>query len=189
MCCSTLLSSQRVAAVQPVSNTRIGSLAWQEDAERWIDDLDELETLTGRARRQAEAYRSLAASGGTVELAHLTGPSGFSRSVIRGLEDKGLAVVEDRIVERDTVAIAEAHGVEPVGDAALFGNGQAVPGGVDVEREIGPLDHRLAGAVERFVLGREAAACAQREAERDSERTSELAIDCLGHDTLPLIRS
>ena len=68
---------------------------------RWIEDLDELETLTGRARRQAEAYKSLAASGGTVELAHLTGPSGFSRSVIRGLEKKGLAIVEDRIVERD----------------------------------------------------------------------------------------
>lgn len=68
---------------------------------RWIDDLDELEALTGRARRQADAYKSLATSGGTVELAHLTGPSGFSRSVIRGLEEKSLAVVEDRIVERD----------------------------------------------------------------------------------------
>lgn len=68
---------------------------------RWIDDLEELEALTGRARRQADAYKSLATSGGTVELAHLTGPAGFSRSVIRGLEEKSLAVVEDRIVERD----------------------------------------------------------------------------------------
>jgi primosomal protein N' (replication factor Y) len=98
----------------PVKTERIVRL------ERWIDDLDELETLTGRARRQAEAYRSLAASGGTVELAHLTGASGFSRSVIRGLEDKGLAVVEDRIVERDPFAsmtyVDQRH--EPTGPQA-----------------------------------------------------------------------
>ncbi len=72
--------------------------------ERWIDDLEELEALFGRARRQAEAYHALTASGGTVELAHLTGQAGFSRSVVQGLEDKGLAVVEDREVQRDPFA-------------------------------------------------------------------------------------
>jgi primosomal protein N' (replication factor Y) len=72
--------------------------------ERWIDDIEELNSLMGRARRQADAYQALAGSGGTVELAHLTGQAGFSRSVIRGLEEKGLAVVEDREVERDPFA-------------------------------------------------------------------------------------
>ncbi len=71
---------------------------------RWIDDLEDLNALVGRARRQADAYQALAGSGGTVELAHLTGQAGFSRGVIRGLEEKGLAVVEDRQVERDPFA-------------------------------------------------------------------------------------
>jgi len=79
----------------PVKTERIVRL------ERWIEDLEELESLFGRAKRQAEAYGALAASGGTVELAHLTGQAGFSRSVVRGLEDKGLAVVEERQVDRD----------------------------------------------------------------------------------------
>ena len=71
---------------------------------RWIDDIEELNGLVGRARRQADAYQALAGSGGTVELAHLTRQAGFSRSVIRGLEEKGLALVEDREVERDPFA-------------------------------------------------------------------------------------
>ncbi|HAT18160.1 MAG TPA: primosomal protein N' [Gemmatimonadetes bacterium] len=71
---------------------------------RWIDDIEELNGLVGRARRQADAYRALAGSGGTVELAHLTRQAGFSRGVIHGLEEKGLAVVEDREVERDPFA-------------------------------------------------------------------------------------
>ena len=71
---------------------------------RWIDDIEVLNVLVGRARRQADAYQALAGSGGTVELAHLTGQAGFSRGVIRGLEEKGLALVEDREVERDPFA-------------------------------------------------------------------------------------
>ena len=71
---------------------------------RWIDDIEDLNVLVGRARRQADAYQALAGSGGTVELAHLTGQAGFSRGVIRGLEEKGLAFVEDREVERDPFA-------------------------------------------------------------------------------------
>ena len=82
----------------PVKTERIVRL------ERWIEDLEELEGLFGRAKRQAEAYGALAASGGTVELAHLTGQAGFSRSVVRGLEEKGLAVVEERRVDRDPFA-------------------------------------------------------------------------------------
>ena len=82
----------------PVKSARVVRVA------RWIDDIEELNALVGRARRQADAYQALAGSGGTVELAHLTGQSGFSRGVIRGLEEKGLAVVEDREVERDPFA-------------------------------------------------------------------------------------
>jgi primosomal protein N' (replication factor Y) len=82
----------------PVKTERVVRLA------RWIDDIEDLNKLVGRARRQADAYQALAASGGTVELAHMTGQAGFSRGVIRGLEEKGLALVEDREVERDPFA-------------------------------------------------------------------------------------
>lgn len=99
------LAAARVLSVEtlpprapPIKTERVVRVA------RWIDDLEELNTLVGRARRQADAYQVLAGSGGTAELAHLTGQSGFSRSVIKGLEEKGLAVVEDREVERDPFA-------------------------------------------------------------------------------------
>ena len=82
----------------PVKTERVVRVA------RWIDDIEDLNMLVGRARRQADAYQALAGSGGTVELAHLTGQAGFSRGVIRGLEEKGLALVEDREVERDPFA-------------------------------------------------------------------------------------
>ena len=67
----------------PVKTARVVRVA------RWIDDIGELNALVGRARRQVDAYQALAGSGGTVELAHLTGQAGFSRGVIRGLEKKG----------------------------------------------------------------------------------------------------
>ena len=82
----------------PVKTARVVRVA------RWIDDIEELNESVGRARRQADAYQALAGYGGTVELAHLTGQAGFSRGVIRGLEEKGLALVEDREVERDPFA-------------------------------------------------------------------------------------
>jgi primosomal protein N' (replication factor Y) len=40
-------------------------------------------------------------SGGNVDLGSLVGDHGFSRSVIRGLEEKGIAVIEDRERNRD----------------------------------------------------------------------------------------
>ena len=88
----------------PVKTERIVRLL------RWIEDLEELDGLLGRARRQAEAYQALAASGGTVELAHLTKQAGFSRSVVRGLEEKELVVVEEREVERDPFARIPVEG-------------------------------------------------------------------------------
>ncbi len=68
---------------------------------RWLPDLAEREEVFGRANRQHEAYELLEASGGAVELAHLTGQGGFSRSVITGLEEKELVVVQDEEVLRD----------------------------------------------------------------------------------------
>ena len=82
----------------PVKTERVVRLV------RWIEDIEELDALVGRARRQADAYQALAGAGGTLELAHLTGQAGFSRGVIRGLEEKGLALVEDRELERDPFA-------------------------------------------------------------------------------------
>ena len=82
----------------PVKTERVVQLV------RWVEDLKELEGIFGRARRQAQAYRTLAVSGGALGLAHLTGQAGFSRSVIGGLQKKGLAVVQEREVRRDPFA-------------------------------------------------------------------------------------
>ncbi len=58
-------------------------------------DLAERLALLGRARRQKECYELLEASGGALELVELRGRGGFSPSVIAGLQDKGLVVVEE----------------------------------------------------------------------------------------------
>jgi len=68
---------------------------------RWLSDLAERDEIFGRAPRQREAYNVLEGSGGGLELTHLLKQGGFSRSVIRGLEDRGLALVEDEEVLRD----------------------------------------------------------------------------------------
>ena len=70
---------------------------------RSIGTLDELESTFGRAPRQREAYERLQESGGTRTLAALV-ESGFSRSVVRGLEAKGLARVTREPVLRDPFA-------------------------------------------------------------------------------------
>ena len=67
----------------------------------WIADLAEREERFGRAARQRECYEVLEASGGSRDLAELQEADGFSRSVIQGLESKGLVVVEDRELSRD----------------------------------------------------------------------------------------
>lgn len=78
---------------------------------KWIEALDEVETTFRRARRQREAYEQLASNAGILELAHLTGQHGFSRAVITGLEEKGVAEVVDEEVMRDPFAARPA--VEP----------------------------------------------------------------------------
>ena len=79
---------------------------------RELLDLGEREEVFGRARRQREAFAALEDAGGSLALAHLTDQGGFSRSVIGGLEEKGLVVVADEEVMRDP--FASGHDVVPV---------------------------------------------------------------------------
>jgi len=78
--------------------------------ERIVRVVRRLETLAardetfGRAFRQREAYETLEALDGVAALSHLTGQLGFGRSVIAGLEDRGLVELDDRAVERDPFA-------------------------------------------------------------------------------------
>lgn len=89
--------------------------------ERVVRLVKSLDTLTsrdeafGRARRQREAYESLESLDGTATLVHLTGRLGFSRSVIDGLVARGLARLDDRVVERDPFAgpVRPAPGITP----------------------------------------------------------------------------
>jgi primosomal protein N' (replication factor Y) len=77
---------------------------------RWVAIDRELPNLVtrdetfGRARRQREAYEHLEAAGGGSELGELLDKGGFSRSVIAGLEEKGLVRIEDREEVRDPFA-------------------------------------------------------------------------------------
>lgn len=68
---------------------------------RHLGTLQVRDEVFGRAIRQREAYASLEASGGSAQLSHLTGTEGFARSVVQGLEAKGLAVVEAEEEFRD----------------------------------------------------------------------------------------
>ncbi|MSR22981.1 MAG: primosomal protein N' [Gemmatimonadetes bacterium] len=67
----------------------------------WLSDLRVREECFGRARRQRECYEAIEAAGGAFELAILEREHGFSRTVVRALEEKGLARVQDEEVLRD----------------------------------------------------------------------------------------
>jgi primosomal protein N' (replication factor Y) len=98
-----LLSHETVPPKEPgVKTRRVVRLA------RHIGTLGEREELFGRAGRQREAYELLEASGGAAELAHLTDAEGFSRSVVRGLEEKGLVELADEEEIRDPFAATPA---------------------------------------------------------------------------------
>jgi primosomal protein N' (replication factor Y) len=71
---------------------------------RHLGTLAERDEVFGRAGRQREAFELVEASGGAVELGHLTGIEGFSRGVVRGLEEKGLVTLIDEEVMRDPFA-------------------------------------------------------------------------------------
>ncbi len=76
-------------------------------------DLMERETLFRRASRQRECFELLETAEGARELAILTGEDGFSRSVVTGLEEKGLVVVEEEELLRDPFQGREAPGPPP----------------------------------------------------------------------------
>jgi primosomal protein N' (replication factor Y) len=71
---------------------------------RHLENLADRDEVFGRAGRQREAYHFLEAAGGTSELAALTDTEGFSRSVVTGLEEKGLVAVLDEEEFRDPFA-------------------------------------------------------------------------------------
>ena len=73
---------------------------------RHLGMLAERDEIFGQAGRQREAYELLEASGGEAELAHLTKGKGFSRGVVRGLEEKRLVELADEEVIRDPFAAA-----------------------------------------------------------------------------------
>ena len=71
---------------------------------RHLEALAEREEVFGRAGRQEQAYGFIEAAGGSAELSVLTGTEGYSRSVVAGLEDKGLVEVVDEEELRDPFA-------------------------------------------------------------------------------------
>ncbi|MEJ2204639.1 MAG: primosomal protein N', partial [Gemmatimonadota bacterium] len=71
---------------------------------RYLESLGEREAAFGRAARQREAYEVVEASGGAVELSHLLSDLGISRSVVSGLEAKGLVGITQDEVARDPFA-------------------------------------------------------------------------------------
>ena len=74
----------------------------------------ELPTLTarkrafGRAHRQRDAYGALEAMGGEAEVAHMESQLGFSRSVLKGMAEKGVAEIVEEEVRRDPFSEVEA---------------------------------------------------------------------------------
>lgn len=67
---------------------------------REIGTLDDMQRTFGRAKRQQEAYERLQEAGGSQPLAVLL-ENGFSRSVVRGLVQRGVAAVRRETVSRD----------------------------------------------------------------------------------------
>jgi primosomal protein N' (replication factor Y) len=96
----------------------------------WLSDLAARDMAFQRAPRQREAYEFLESSGGNVELSHLLDRGGFSHSVVKGLEAKGLVSLEDQEVIRDPfreMASAPERKLTPTRDqasalAALIGS-------------------------------------------------------------------
>jgi primosomal protein N' (replication factor Y) len=94
-----LLTHETVSPKEPgVKTRRVVRIS------RHIGTLTEREEVFGRAGRQLEAYQLLEASGGAAELAHLTQAEGYSRSVVSGLEEKGLVELIDEEEVRDPFA-------------------------------------------------------------------------------------
>jgi primosomal protein N' (replication factor Y) len=103
-----------------------------------VPSLIERDRVFGRAERQRAAYEAADALGGEVGIKHLTDQLGFSRAVLNGLVDRGLARFEARKKLRDpfgdvvgstpprltseqTAATNAIRGLPPSHCATLFG--------------------------------------------------------------------
>ena len=67
---------------------------------REVGTLEQLDEIFGRAVRQREAFERLLEAGGTQALTAMQ-ENGFSRTVVRGLESKGLVEIREEVVLRD----------------------------------------------------------------------------------------
>ncbi len=105
---------------------------------RTLSSLIERDEIFGRAKKQREAYDALDALGGEASMRRMIGELGFSRGVIRGLVDRGLAALEARERLRDPFegvstppptqpsdaqleAINAIQGLSPAAAVTLFG--------------------------------------------------------------------
>jgi primosomal protein N' (replication factor Y) len=68
---------------------------------RSLPTLTAREEVFGRAHRQRELYEYLETMGGAAEVAHLSDRLGFSRSVVRGLEEREVAEIREEEERRD----------------------------------------------------------------------------------------
>lgn len=82
----------------PVRTERILKLV------RELPTLQQREEVFGRAQRQRACYELLELQGGRAAVSHLVGQLGFSRTVLQGLVEKGVATFVDEVVERDPFA-------------------------------------------------------------------------------------
>jgi len=64
----------------------------------------ERDSAFGRARKQRQAFETLEAIGGSAPVAHLESHYGYSRAVLAGLVDRGLARIDLEAVTRDPFA-------------------------------------------------------------------------------------
>ena len=88
---------------------------------RHLPTLEERERVFGRARRQREAFEALEALGGASTVVELEA-QGFSRSVLSGLAERGVARVTEERIERDPfreLARAESVDHRPTADQRL----------------------------------------------------------------------
>ncbi|MGD2122433.1 MAG: primosomal protein N' [Gemmatimonadota bacterium] len=79
----------------PIRTRRVASI------QRWLPNLAERDEVFRGAPRQRDAYEALESGGGSAELGPFLKQGGFSRSVMKGLEGKGIVSVADMEVMRD----------------------------------------------------------------------------------------
>jgi primosomal protein N' (replication factor Y) (superfamily II helicase) len=100
----------------------------------WIPDLAAREEAFGRAERQRECFELLESAGGSRALSTLVDEDRFSRSVIQGLEEKGLVEVEEEEAFRDpfrdlSPETPRAFDLTPAQGSAVAALTRAVPPG------------------------------------------------------------